>query len=1136
MAERAPPIDPRTAADVAADVRTLLAVHLGYELRLMSVDEADGLVNEGRFLVIVALVGTNLHVRIFDANGQRVVNKEENELISGEKLTTLKEQLNRLPDGSGLSHEQKQKIIRDAASIADHTLHEWKPDNDRLVTALVAVFARFAELVIERLNQAPEKNLLAFLDLLGSTRLPPQPARVPLSFSLAEGAVVDTVVPAGTQVGAAGDGQPLLFETERDLVVTSVRLQSLFVRDPINDKYADRSAIFSAEWTGVAPAFQGEPAIEHPFYLGHKTLLACADIQELKLDVKLATPGESLTLRWDVWDGKEWIDIWDGKEGIKLSAADGTAGLSNDGTVVFKDPPAFPELGLHKLTKLTNRWLRCRLKTAITLKWDEQEKKLVPAVKLPAIKELTLSVVSAGGAPEAAFADVLPLDLGKEFFPFGEKPKLGNSFYLAHREAFSRVGAKVTLHMTVVAPNQYIQEEAGVRKIPTAEERAKDKPTLVWEFWNGQAWAPFTPTKDDSASFTKTGPRTMEFTVPEAIQPAVINGLDNYWIRVRISSGDYGKDAGINLKTDRDGQPKKDPDDGQFIFTLQPSTLVPPQLAGLSVGYSHEAKPEAIVTVNDFHAQVEKVEKDAATQQFKAFEPFLPPTETKPALYLGFSLPAGRTAFPNRPLSLYFSVAETEHRYEPDAALSASAPTLAFEYWNDGKTWAGTTVRDGTEALAHSGVVIWLAPADIARKADFGLPDHYWLRLRLVGGEYPQAPSLRRVSLNTTMAIQATTLTNEVLGSSDGNTEQRFRANHAPVLPGQALEVLEAEMPTAAEADEIRRSEGQDAIRSLEAAGPRGAVWVRWHEVPDFYASEPRHRHYVLDRLAGMVRFGDGQNGLVPPRGVGNIRLARYRAGGGARGNVPPGAVSQLKTTVPYVDRVTNWEPAQDGADAEPLAALRARAPRQLRHGFRAVTRDDYEDLALLAHPEVARAKCVPLWDRSQRSLFDPSQDSQRSVQEKHAKPGHVTVLIVPRSAAAEPRPSIELVRRVRDYLDLHRLPGVKLHVVGPEYLEIGVTAEIIPISPEAATFLQSAVEEALARFLHPLRGGPAGAGWPFGRNASTAALYKAIYAVPGVAQARTLKIAPPAPAGLQDTGYFLVRSGGHAITLVPPD
>ena len=109
----------RANAQKAVDLASRLA-NAVYDLRLMSVDAADDLLNEGRNLVIVALVGTDLHIRIFDANGKRVVDKAENELISGETLTALKKQLNPLPDESGLSQEQKQKFIRDATSIAGH--------------------------------------------------------------------------------------------------------------------------------------------------------------------------------------------------------------------------------------------------------------------------------------------------------------------------------------------------------------------------------------------------------------------------------------------------------------------------------------------------------------------------------------------------------------------------------------------------------------------------------------------------------------------------------------------------------------------------------------------------------------------------------------------------------------------------------------------------------------------------------------------------------------------------------------------------------------------------------------------------------------------------------------------------------
>ena len=81
--------------------------------------------------------------------------------------------------------------------------------------ALIGVFARFSEIVIERLNQVPEKNFLAFLDLLGAARVPPQPARVPLTFTLAAGSIVDAKVPQGTQVAAPppdGAKDPVVFD------------------------------------------------------------------------------------------------------------------------------------------------------------------------------------------------------------------------------------------------------------------------------------------------------------------------------------------------------------------------------------------------------------------------------------------------------------------------------------------------------------------------------------------------------------------------------------------------------------------------------------------------------------------------------------------------------------------------------------------------------------------------------------------------------------------------------------------------------------------------------------------------------------------------------------------------------------
>jgi hypothetical protein len=72
------------------------------------------------------------------------------------------------------------------------------------------------------------------------------------------------------------------------------------------------------------------------------------------------------------------------------------------------------------------------------------------------------------------------------------------------------------------------------------------------------------------------------------------------------------------------------------------------------------------------------------------------------------------------------------------------------------------------------------------------------------------------------------------------------------------------------------------------------AVWLEvdegdgfraWWEVTDLDGCDPDDRCFLLDRSAGVVRFGDGRSGRQPSPGA-NIR-GWYRRGAGASGNVP---------------------------------------------------------------------------------------------------------------------------------------------------------------------------------------------------------------------------------------------------------
>ena len=78
---------------------------------------------------------------------------------------------------------------------------EWLAPDKSAGAALAAIAARYVGALWQRLNQAPDKNKLAFFDLLGLSLEPAQAARAPLVFQLSDG-TADGNAPAGTAVAA----------------------------------------------------------------------------------------------------------------------------------------------------------------------------------------------------------------------------------------------------------------------------------------------------------------------------------------------------------------------------------------------------------------------------------------------------------------------------------------------------------------------------------------------------------------------------------------------------------------------------------------------------------------------------------------------------------------------------------------------------------------------------------------------------------------------------------------------------------------------------------------------------------------------------------------------------------------------
>jgi baseplate J-like protein len=130
------------------------------------------------------------------------------------------------------------------------------------------------------------------------------------------------------------------------------------------------------------------------------------------------------------------------------------------------------------------------------------------------------------------------------------------------------------------------------------------------------------------------------------------------------------------------------------------------------------------------------------------------------------------------------------------------------------------------------------------------------------------------------------------------------------------------------------------------------------------------HRHFVVEVEhdgSGRLRFGDGVHARRPS--AGSEFSIRYRIGNGLAGNIGADALSHVVTSVAGIAEVRNPVPARGGVDMEDAATVRRRAPRAFQKQERAVTREDYEEVAQ-KRGGLQRAAASLRWTGSWHTVF----------------------------------------------------------------------------------------------------------------------------------------------------------------------
>jgi hypothetical protein len=509
-------------------------------------------------------------------------------------------------------------------------------------------------------------------------------------------------------------------------------------------------------------------------------------------------------------------------------------------------------------------------------------------------------------------------------------------------------------------------------------------------------------------------------------------------------------------------------------------------------------------------------------------------------------------------------------------------------------------VRDDTRALTLDGIVeLNLPPSTAAVALGPVAAQLFWVRCRLVAGAYDAPPVLVDVAPNgvvTEQAVPAYQTFAIPVDTSPSGTKPTLgtvtKLGKLELNPDGSVKELafdaqggESDMPELLFLDYVQ-PEGSTAGRltlGLVRAGVadgrpgqrvvlpnaplvletarlytlEGDQWLAWQRRADLDATERTDPHYTLDPVTGVVAFGDGERGRTPARGA--LILAAYHTTLAGAGAVDAGGAARLAETAltgtwlqQLPAMVSNWAVVQDGADAETLEGATGRAVAvqhaherlqalcartecatldqldrdrvlSLQPPTRAVNALDIERLALsVPGTRIARARAWP----GLHPTFPCLQ-----------APGVVTVVILPDAPEPHPEPSRGLLKSVRRYLDRRRTLATRLEVVGPEYLEVQVTARLRtrPLTDRAR--VEAGVWAGLDRFLDPRNGGPDGRGWPFGRNVYRSEILQLIDDVPGVDHVEELRLSAgsgePQCGNLSLCPTWLVTPGQHQIEVI---
>lgn len=234
--------------------------------------------------------------------------------------------------------------------------------------------------------------------------------------------------------------------------------------------------------------------------------------------------------------------------------------------------------------------------------------------------------------------------------------------------------------------------------------------------------------------------------------------------------------------------------------------------------------------------------------------------------------------------------------------------------------------------------------------------------------------------------------------------------------------------------------------------------WEIWDKVDTLDCCSGKEKKYIFNEENGALRFGNNQNGKVPSLGEKNICISSLAVTKAENGMVNPLTLNEFFHEEIFPDiEIFHFQSAKNGKSAQSLEDLLRIARKAINETHRAVTLDDYRELAM-------RTPGLCLGQVTVIPLFRPGMKDYPENKVENT----ITIVVEPYCMVHNRNVLDGYIKNVKGYMKRYKLLTTRLFVTAPVYIPIDLFGEIRVKHKEVG--LEKALEHGVRNYIDKLQ------------------------------------------------------------------